>query len=129
MWGCGQLLAADNPPALQGGPNAQARLLPAAGALVFRFQTAGLCRGVCIQYRSLYPKEVGYLFPPLAFLALSLSLSLSFARSLALSVCLSFSLSEREMRHTTLSLSLSLRISLSEKEEEEEEVLLTAYNK
>ena len=97
MWGCGQLLAADNPPALQGGPNAQARLLPAAGALVFRFQTAGLCRGVCIQYRSLYPKEVGYLFPPLAFLALSLSLSLSLslARSLCLSVSLSLSQRER----------------------------------
>ena len=36
--------------------------------LVFVFKTMGLSRGVCIQYLSLYPKEVEYLYPPLTFL-------------------------------------------------------------
>ena len=37
--------------------------------LVFVFKTIGLSRGVCIQYLSLYPNEVEYLYPPLTFLS------------------------------------------------------------
>ena len=36
--------------------------------LVFMFKTIGLSRGCCIQYLSLYPREVEYLYPPLTFL-------------------------------------------------------------
>ena len=36
--------------------------------LVFVFKTLGLSRGCCIQYLSLYPKEIEYLYPPLTFL-------------------------------------------------------------
>ncbi len=37
--------------------------------LVFHFQTVGLTRGVKIQFLSLYPKEVEFVYPPLTFLS------------------------------------------------------------
>ena len=37
--------------------------------LVFVFKTKALSRGCCIQWLSLYPKEVEYLYPPLTFLS------------------------------------------------------------
>jgi hypothetical protein len=36
--------------------------------LVFKYNTVGLTRGVKIQFLSLYPKEVEYVYPPLTFL-------------------------------------------------------------
>ena len=36
--------------------------------LVFKYTTVGLTRGVKIQFLSLYPKEVEYVYPPLTFL-------------------------------------------------------------
>ncbi len=36
--------------------------------LVFKYKTVGLTRGVKIQFLSLYPKEVEYVYPPLTFL-------------------------------------------------------------
>ena len=38
-------------------------------ALVFKYKTVGLTRGVKIQFLSLYPKEVEYVYPPLTFLS------------------------------------------------------------
>jgi len=38
-------------------------------ALVFKYNTVGLTRGVKIQFLSLYPKEVEYVYPPLTFLS------------------------------------------------------------
>jgi hypothetical protein len=37
--------------------------------LVFKYKTVGLSRGVKIQFLSLYPKEVEYIYPPLTFLS------------------------------------------------------------
>jgi Ca2+-binding EF-hand superfamily protein len=37
--------------------------------LVFKFNTVGLTRGVKIQFLSLYPKEVEFIYPPLTFLS------------------------------------------------------------
>jgi hypothetical protein len=37
--------------------------------LVFKYNTVGLTRGVKIQFLSLYPKEVEYVYPPLTFLS------------------------------------------------------------
>jgi hypothetical protein len=38
-------------------------------ALVFKYTTLGLTRGVKIQFLSLYPKEVEFVYPPLTFLS------------------------------------------------------------
>ena len=38
-------------------------------ALVFKYKTVGLTRGVKIQFLSLYPKEFEYICPPLTFLS------------------------------------------------------------
>jgi len=37
--------------------------------LVFVYETLALTRGCCIQFLSLYPTEVEYLYPPLTFLS------------------------------------------------------------
>ena len=37
--------------------------------LVFKYRTVGLTRGVNIQFLSLYPKEVEFVYPPLTFLS------------------------------------------------------------
>ena len=37
--------------------------------LVFKYNTVGLTRGVKIQFLSLYPKEVEFVYPPLTFLS------------------------------------------------------------
>ena len=37
--------------------------------LVFKYTTVGLTRGVKIQFLSLYPKEVEFVYPPLTFLS------------------------------------------------------------
>jgi hypothetical protein len=39
-------------------------------ALVFKYNTVGLTRGVKIQFLSLYPKEVEFVYPPLTFLTI-----------------------------------------------------------
>ena len=36
---------------------------------VFVYETLALRRGCCIQYLSIYPQEVEYLYPPLTFLS------------------------------------------------------------